>query len=68
MLLLQFDPITTEVVMREQPVPPVVANFDEFTLTTNLSLTQGTITVTGHIDVTENGTLNVGVSGILEVL
>lgn len=68
MLLLQFDPLTAELVFREQPLPPVTANFSEFTLTTDLTLTAGTVTVTGSIDFTEDGRLDIGVSGIIEVL
>jgi hypothetical protein len=68
MLLLQFDPLTTEIAFREQPLPPVTANFSEFTLTTDLNLTVGTVTVTGSIDFTEDGKLDIGVNGIIEVL
>lgn len=68
MLLLQYDPATTELVFREQPLPPVTANFSEFTLTTNLALNAGTVTVTGHIDFDGQGKLDVSVGGIIEVL
>lgn len=68
MLLLQYDPGTTELIFRETFVPPVTASFSEFTLTTDLTLTQGTVIVSGHMDVTEDGTLEVSVNSIIEVV
>jgi hypothetical protein len=68
MLLLQYDPATTELVFREQPLPPVTANFSEFNLTTTISLNAGTVTVNGYIDMNQDGNIEVGVSSIVEVL
>lgn len=68
MLLLQYDPSTTELIFREATVPPVTASFSQFTLTTDLTLQQGTVIVTGFMDVTENGALEVNVNSIIEVV
>lgn len=68
MLLLQYDPLTTELIFREQPLPPVTANLGEFNLTTNLQINAGTITVNGHIDFDASGKLQIEINGIIEVL
>lgn len=68
MLLLQYDPATTELTFREQPLPPVTANFDEFVLTTKITLNVGTVTVTGYIDMNDTGNVEVGVNAIVEVI
>jgi len=68
MLLLQYDPATTELIFREQPLPPVTANFSEFVLTTNITLNVGTVTVNGFINMNETGNIEVGVNSIIEVL
>lgn len=68
MLLLQYDPSTTELIFRESFVPPVTASFSEFTLTTNLTLEAGTVLVDGVMDVTDDGTLQIAVNSIIEVL
>lgn len=68
MLLLQYDPGTTELIFRETFVPPVTASFSEFTLTTDLTLTQGTVIVSGFMNVTDGGALEVNVNSIIEVV
>lgn len=68
MLLLQYDPATTELIFREQPLPPVTANFAEFVLTTNITLNVGTVTVNGFVDINETGNIEVGINSIIEVL
>lgn len=68
MLLLQYDPGTTELIFRETFVPPVTASFSEFTLTTDLTLTQGTVIVAEVMDVTESGVLQLNINSIVEVV
>lgn len=68
MLVLRYDPATTELSFREVFIPPVIANFNEFTLTTELNLTAGMVTVTGRLDITETGTLAIDVTGVIEIL
>jgi len=68
MLLLQYDPATTELIFREQALPPVTANFEEINLTTNITLNAGTVTVNGYIDMSETGQIQVVIGSIVEVL
>lgn len=68
MLLLQYDPGTTELIFRETFVPPVIASFSEFTLTTDLTLNQGTVLVADYLDVTNDGSLEVGENSVIEVV
>lgn len=68
MLLLQYDPTTTEVIFKEAFVPPVTATFSEFTLTSTLSLNQGTVIVTTYLDLTADGSLEVASNSIIEVV
>lgn len=68
MLLLQYDPATTELSFKEQALPPVTANFSEFELTSPLTLNAGTVTVNGFFSVSESGSLEITVGSIIEVL
>jgi len=68
MLLLQYDPSTTELIFREQPLPPVTANFSELDLTTNVRLNVGTVTVNEYINMNETGSVEIGSGSIVEVL
>lgn len=68
MLIMQYDPATTELVFREQDVPPVIANISQLKLTTDLTLNQGTIIVNGLVDLDNNGLLEITVNSIIEVV
>lgn len=68
MLLLQYDPSTTELVFKEQTVPPATANLSQFDITQYLSLNVGSITVDNALNIEENGTMQISGSGSLEVL
>lgn len=68
MLLLQYDPATTELVFKEQTVPPATANLSQFNITSTLSLNAGTITVDNALNIEESGVMQIFGSSVLEVL
>ena len=68
MFLLHYDPVTTELVLKNVPDPEVVANFTEFTLTSNLQLTTGTVIVDEFMEVGNEVAMTIGESAALELL
>lgn len=68
MLSLHFDPFLAEVLLREQPLPEVIANFSEFVLTTNLQLNAGVVEVIGYVEIDPTGKLNIGINGTIEII
>lgn len=68
MLILHYDPTTTELSFIERDLPPVTANFSELELTTNLALNQGTVTVNNIVNLTETGTMTIASGSIVEVI
>lgn len=68
MLIMQYDPTTTELILKEQDIPPVIANISQLRLTTNLVLNQGTIIVNGVVDLNDEGFLEISVDSIIEVV
>lgn len=68
MLVLQYDPTTTELSFIEKALPPVTANFSELNLTTNLVLNQGTVTVNDYINIQESAIVSIADGSIIEVV
>jgi len=68
MLLLHYDPVTTEIVLKDVPDPQVVANFTEFTLTSNLQLTTGTVIVDEFMELGENVAMTINDDAVLELI
>lgn len=68
MLIMQYDPTTTELILREQDIPPVIANISQLKLTTDLTLYQGTVIVHGLVDLAVDGSLEISVDSVLEVV
>lgn len=68
MLIMQYDPTTTELILREQDIPPVIAYISQLKLTSNLTLNEGTIIVNGRVDLDSNGLLEISVDSVIEVI
>jgi len=68
MLLLHYDPVTTEVILKDVSDPQVVANFTEFTLTSNLQLTTGTVIVDQFMELGENVAMTINDDAVLELI
>ena len=74
MLLLHYDPVTTELVLKEttasrrQVSQEIIANLSEMIICTNLTLNRGMITVNNSVEITDTGSLEIGSGAIFEVV
>lgn len=71
MLILSYDPITTEVIIKKvQPtnINLVGAAIGEFSLNGDLNLNDGYLTVDNSLTVNDNSTLDISDSSTLEII
>jgi hypothetical protein len=68
MFLLHYDPVTTELVLKNVPDPPVVANFTVLVLTSDLQLTTGTVVIDELMEVGDNVTMTIEDGAVLELI
>lgn len=68
MLLLQFDPVTTEIILKEVADPEIIANFTEFYVASNLQLTTGTVLVDEYMFIENGVSMTLEGDAILELV
>jgi hypothetical protein len=68
MLLLHYDPMTTEITFKDVADPPTIANFTEFILNSNLQLTTGTVTVDKFMELGQEVIMTINEGAALELV
>lgn len=68
MLLLHFDPFTTEIVLKDVADPEVIANFTAFYVAADLQLTTGTVKVDDYLFIEEDVSMTLEEDATLELV